>query len=50
MRVEFNVLSDISEFSIGLFMAYGEDEFGEFHMTTIGLLLFEINLFKYKTN
>lgn len=50
MKVEFNALSDISEFSLGLFMAYGEDEFGEFHMTTIGLLLFEINLFKYKTN
>jgi len=48
MRLEVNVLVDISEFSIGLFMTHGEDDLGEFHMTTIGFLLFSIDIFKYK--
>jgi hypothetical protein len=46
MRVEFNVL-DIDELTLGIFMGYNNDDGGEFHITTIGLLLFEINLIFY---
>jgi hypothetical protein len=47
MKVEIDVLTDLREIQFGLFMAYGEDEDGFFHMTTIGFFLFSINLFKY---
>jgi hypothetical protein len=46
MRVEFNVL-ELDELALGIFMGYGNDNFGDFHITTIGLLLFEINLVLY---
>ena len=50
MKIEINVLTDIREIQLGLFMVYGEDEYGTFHMTTIGFLLFSIDLFKYLNN
>ena len=46
MKIEGN-FCDIDELTIGLMMAYGEDENGQFHMTTIGLLIFEINFIRY---
>ena len=49
MRVEGNYCN-IDELTLGLFMAYGKDEHGEFHMTTLGLLVFEINLIVYINN
>jgi len=46
MKIEGNFCA-IDELTLGLMMSYGEDENGEFHMTTIGLLIFEINIIKY---
>jgi hypothetical protein len=46
MRVELNVISD-SHVSLGLFIAEGEDEYGQFKMLTIGLFLFSIDIFVY---
>jgi hypothetical protein len=40
-------LCDIDELSLGIFMNYGEDEKGDFHMTTLGFLILEINIIKY---
>ncbi len=46
MRIEGNICG-LDELSIGLFMAYGEDDFGRFHMTSFGFILFEINVIIY---
>lgn len=46
IKVEGNFCG-LDELSIGLFMSYGEDEVGSFHMTSLGLIIFEINLIKY---
>jgi len=47
MIIEGN-FCNIDEIALGLFMAYGIDEDGnKFHMTTIGLLIFEINFIIY---
>lgn len=46
MKVEGN-FCDIDELTIGFMMAYGEDDNGQFHMITIGLLIFEINFIRY---
>ena len=46
MKVEGNFCR-LDELTLGLFMAYGEDENGKFHMTTIGFFIFEINLIWY---
>jgi hypothetical protein len=46
MRVELNIISE-SHFSLGLFVAEGEDEYGEFKILTVGLFLFSIDLFVY---
>ena len=46
MKIEGS-FCDIDELTFGMMMSYGEDEIGTFHMTTIGLLLFEINLIRY---
>jgi len=46
MKIEAN-FCDVDELTLGLFMAYGEDEDGSFHMVTIGLLIFEINFIRY---
>lgn len=48
MRFEFILLTYIDELCIGIFLANGEDDIGQFHMTIIGFLLFSINIFKYK--
>lgn len=37
----------LDETTLGINAAYGEDEHGEFHMTTIGFLFFGINFIKY---
>jgi len=46
MKVEFNI-NDIDELSLGLFMANGEDEIGQFKMLTFGFIFFEINFINY---
>ena len=46
MKIEGNWCG-IDELTLGLFMAYGNDEHGDFHMTTIGLLIFEIYFIRY---
>ena len=46
MEIEGN-WCQFDELTLGIFMAYGESEKGRFHMTTIGLLIFEINLIAY---
>lgn len=38
----------LDELSLGIFMCHGEDELGEFHMTTIGFLFFNIEFLIYK--
>ena len=35
------------EISFGIFMSYGEDENGQFHMVTLGFILFEIEFIRY---
>lgn len=47
MEVEI-ALCELDELSLGVFMANGEDDIGEFHMTTIGFLLLEVNFIRYK--
>lgn len=47
MRIDVNLL-DIDELFVGFFMNYGEDEHGNFHITSLGFLIFEINLIVYK--
>jgi hypothetical protein len=46
MKIEGNFLQP-DEIEIGLFMAYGEDEIGQFHMVTIGFIIFSISFIKY---
>jgi hypothetical protein len=46
IKFEFQFL-DFDEISLGLFLRYGNDEFGDFHMTTIGILFFEIVMYRY---
>ena len=46
MKIELQ-FCDLDEMSLGLTMNYGEDQYGEFHMTTFGFIIFEINLLKY---
>ena len=46
MKIEGNFCG-IDELTIGLMMAYREDENGQFHIMTIGLLIFEVNFIKY---
>ena len=38
---------EIDELTLGFYMAYGEDEIGDFHSTTLGFLIFEITLYNY---
>lgn len=47
MKIEGNWCA-IDELSLGVFMAYGNDEHGDFHMISIGFLIFEINILTYK--
>ena len=47
MRVEFS-FTNPDEMSLGLFLAYGEEEMGSnIHITTVGLIFFEINFITY---
>ena len=46
MMVEGNWCA-IDELSLGFFMAYGNDDNGDFHMLSIGLLIFEIRFIRY---
>lgn len=46
MKIEGNFLNP-DEIEIGLFMAYGEDETGKYHMITIGFLIFSVSLIRY---
>lgn len=46
MKIEVH-FCNFDEISLGLFMANGEDENGQFHMVTFGFLVFEINFLKY---
>ncbi len=41
------IFCDFDEFLLGISTAYGEDEFGQFHMISIGFLLFQINIISY---
>ena len=49
MKIEGCFLG-LGELSLGFHMAYGEDEYGQFHMLEIGLLIFSITFYKYLTN
>lgn len=46
MRVEGS-WCDIDELSLGIFMAYGEDAIGQFHMLSVGLIIFQIDFIRY---
>ena len=46
MKLEFS-FNQPDEISLGIFLAYGEDNKGQFHMTTLGFLIFEIDLIVY---
>jgi len=46
MKIEGNLLQP-DEIEIGLFMAYGEDDKGTFHMVTIGFIIFSISFIRY---
>lgn len=46
MKVE-GYLCNIDELDIGFHMNYGQDENGEFHSVTIGLLIFAISFYRY---
>lgn len=46
MKIEGN-FCNFDELTFGVMMAYGADEYGEFHITTIGFLFFEFNFIKY---
>lgn len=46
MRIEVSHIT-IENMSLGLFIAKGEDELGEFSMVTIGFFLFSIDVFIY---
>lgn len=46
MKIEGNWCA-LDEITLGFFMSYGVDDHGDFHMITIGLLVFEINFIKY---
>ena len=45
-RLTFS-FNSIDQISIGLHMAYGNDENGEFHITALGFLFFEVSLVYY---
>jgi hypothetical protein len=47
MKIEISTFS-ISDWSIGLFSAEGEDDSGSFYILTIGFLLINIDIFIYK--
>lgn len=48
-RIEFNVLTHLDNFSIGISTSSQcEDEYGKCRLTTIGFFLFEIEIFSYK--
>lgn len=40
-------MCSLTEFTLGATGCYGEDEVGEFHMVTLGFLLFEICFINY---
>ena len=46
MKIEGHILA-IDELCLGFYMAYGGDEDGEFHMLTIGLLIFQVSFYRY---
>lgn len=46
LKIEGHICN-IDELSLGIFMAYGEDEFGVFHSIHLGLLLIEISFYLY---
>jgi len=46
MKIEFS-FCDIDEISFGIFMAYGNDEIGDFHMITLGFIIFQIDFIRY---
>lgn len=46
IKFEFQFL-DVDEMALGLFLCYGNDELGDFHMTTLGILFFEIVMYRY---
>jgi len=47
MIIEISVCAP-DELSLGFFLAHGNDDIGDFHMLTIGLLIFEINFINYR--
>lgn len=47
MKVEFS-FCDIDEISLGIFMMYGDDENGIFHLISLGFLFFVIDIYRYK--
>jgi len=46
MLIETNFCG-IDEISFGIFMAYGDDDNGDFHITTLGFIFFEIVMINY---
>ena len=46
MKIEGNWCA-LDEITLGIFMAYGNDDNGDFHIITFGLLIFEINFITY---
>lgn len=49
MKVEVFV-NNVDEISIGINMAYGEDENGQFHLIELGFLIFSVHLINYNIN
>ena len=46
MKVEFS-LGEINSFTLGIYIAQGGDENGEFNMPVLGFGLFDITFYKY---
>lgn len=38
---------DIDEITMGIYMYYGADQYGEFHCTSIGIIFFELSILNY---
>jgi hypothetical protein len=46
MKIEVSIIN-LSSVSLGIFIAEGEDDIGEFSMLTLGFFLFSIDIFIY---